>query len=101
MARRTTADAKTFNFSMKVKCSKLIVTPPHGERTRSVLSAELKEVASETAGRITIRDIDESAAEVLRQGLLDEKQYEITVGIKEIPNPQQDIDFEAEHADAH
>jgi hypothetical protein len=82
-------------FSMNVRCSKLIVEPPKGESIEPTLSTELMETVEKGPTKITLKDIDDSVAEVLRAGILDGRRYELYVTLKELPETQTKMDFGA------
>lgn len=81
-------------FSMNVRCSKLVVEPPKGESIEPTLSTELMETVEKSPAKITLKDIDETVAEVLRAGLLKGRRYELYVTLRELPEVQTSMDFD-------
>jgi Zn-finger domain-containing protein len=82
-------------FSLNVRCSKLIVEPPKGESISPTLSAELIETVEKSPAKIAIKDIDETIAEVLRAGILKGRRYELYVQLKELPEVQTSMNFDS------
>lgn len=79
-------------LSLRVRCAKLMVESSK-ESIEPMLSAELVETVEKGPTKIALKGIESSVAETLRDGMIEGREYEFYVQIKEVPSRQTRLDF--------